>query len=92
MNKIVMIIALALVFNVNANAKTNWIMENSYFGDTGSAAMDYREILFNGIGEDGRKSLEMRDCEHQQNLQRKKPTWPLSDGKWDDSYLILYEN
>ena len=84
MNKIVMIIALALVFSVNANAKTNWIMENSYF-------MDCEQILFNGIGEDGRKSLEMRDCEHQQNLQRKKPTWPLSGGKWGDS-LILYEN
>ena len=57
MNKIVMIIALALVFSVNANAKTNWIMENSYF-------MDCREILFNGIGEDGLKTLEMWDCEH----------------------------
>ena len=84
MNKIVMIIALALVFSVNANAKTNWIMENSYF-------MDCEQILFNGIGEDGRKSLEMRDCEHQQNLQRKKPTWPLSGGRWGGS-LILYEN
>ena len=84
MNKIVMIIALALVFSVNANAKTNWIMENSYF-------MDCEEILFNGIGEDGRKSLEMRDCEHQQNLQRTKPTWPLSGGRWGGS-LILYEN
>ena len=84
MNKIVMIIALALVFSVNANAKTNWIMENSYF-------MDCEQILFNGIGEDGLKTLEMRDCEHQQNLQRKKPTWPLSGGKWGDP-LILYEN
>ena len=84
MNKIVMIIALALVFSVNANAKTNWIMENSYF-------MDCEQILFNGIGEDGRKSLEMRDCEHQQNLQRTKPTWPLSGGRWGGS-LILYEN
>ena len=84
MNKIVMIIALALVFSVNANAKTNWIMENSYF-------MDCEQILFNGIGEDGLKTLEMWDCEHQQNLQRKKPTWPLSGGKWGYS-LILYEN
>ena len=84
MNKIVMIIALALVFSVNANAKTNWIMKNSYF-------MDCEQILFNGIGEDGLKTLEMRDCEHQQNLQRKKPTWPLSSGKWNNS-LILYEN
>ena len=79
-----MIIALTLVFSVNANAKTNWIMENSYF-------MDCREILFNGIKEDGLKTLEIRDCEHQQNLQRKKPTWPLSSGKWNNS-LILYEN
>ena len=79
-----MIIALALVFSVNANAKTNWIMENSYF-------MDCEQILFNVIGEDGRKSLEMRDCEHQQNLQRTKPTWPLSGGRWGGS-LILYEN
>ena len=54
MNKIVMIIALALVFSVNANAKTNWII------DCGE------------IGEDGRKTLEMWDCEHQQNLQRKE--------------------
>ena len=53
--------------------------------------MDCEQILFNGIGEDGRKTLEMWDCEHQQNLQRKKPTWPLSGGKWGDS-LILYEN
>ena len=60
-----MIIALALVFSVNANAKTNWIMENFYF-------MDCREILFNGIGEDGLKTLEMWDCEHKQNLQRKE--------------------
>jgi len=88
MNKIVMIIALALVFNMNANAKTNWvdpntktnwIMENSYF-------IDCREILFNGIGEDGLKTIEMWDCEHQENLQRKK--W---SGKWNSS-LILYEN
>ena len=71
MNKIVMIIALALVFSVNANAKTNWIMENFYF-------MDCREILFNGIGEDGLKTLEMWDCDHQQNLPRKK--W---SGKWN---------
>ena len=84
MNKIVMIIALALVFSVNANAKTNWIMENFYF-------MDCREILFNGIGEDGLKTLEMWDCENQQNLQRKKPTSPSSGGKWGGS-LILYEN
>ena len=68
-----MIIALALVLGVNANAKTNWI---SSCGK---------------IGEDGRKTLEMWDCEHQQNLQRKKPTWPLSGGKWGYS-LILYEN
>ena len=54
MRKIVMIIALALVFNVNANAKTNWII------DCGE------------IGEDGRKTLEMWDCGHQQNLQRKE--------------------
>ena len=65
MNKIVMIIALALVFNVNANAKTNWIMENSYF-------MDCEQILFNGIGEDGQKTLEMWECDHQQNLLRKE--------------------
>ena len=54
MNKIVMIIALALVFSVNANAKTNWI---SSCGE---------------IGEDGLKTLEMWDCEHKQNLQRKE--------------------
>ena len=54
MNKIVMIIALALVFSVNANAKTNWI---SGCGE---------------IGEDGQKTLEMWDCEHQENLQRKE--------------------
>ena len=50
-----MIIALVLVFNVNANAKIK----------------DCGEILFNGR-EDGRKTLEMWDCEHQQNLQRKE--------------------
>ena len=54
MNKIVMIIALALVFSMNANAKTNWI---SSCGE---------------IGEDGQKTLEMCDCEHQENLQRKE--------------------
>ena len=54
MNKIVMIIALALVFNVNANAKTYPL------GNCGQ------------IGEDGRKTLEMFDCEHRQNLQRKE--------------------
>ena len=54
MNKIVMIIALALVFSVNVNAKTNWI---SGCGE---------------IGEDGRKTLEMWACEHQQNLLRKE--------------------
>ena len=72
-----MIIALALVFSVNANAKTNWIMKNSYF-------MDCEQILFNGIGEDGRKSLEMRDCENQQNLQFKRRFgyWSSSGGKW----------
>ena len=77
-----MIIALALVFSVNANAKTNWIMENSYFIGCG-------EILFNGIGEDGLKTLEMWDCEYQQNLQRKK--W---SGKWKitNNPLILNES
>ena len=82
MNKIVMIIALALVFSVNANAKTNWIMENSYFIDCG-------EILFNGIGEDGRKTQEIWDCEHQQNLQIKKwsSTWKINNNP-----LILNEN
>ena len=54
MNKIVMIIALALVFNVNANAKTNWT------------------INCEEIGEDGQKTLEMWECDHQQNLQRKE--------------------
>ena len=55
-----MIIALALVFSVNANAKTNWIMENSYFMDCGE------------IGDDGQKTLEMWECDHQQNLLRKE--------------------
>ena len=54
MNKIVMIIALALVFSMNANAKTNWI---SGCGE---------------IGEDGQKTLEMWECDHQQNLLRKE--------------------
>ena len=54
MNKIVMIIALALVFSMNANAKTNWI---SSCGE---------------IGDDGQKTLEMWECDHQQNLQRKE--------------------
>ena len=54
MNKIVMIIALALVFSMNANAKTNWI---SSCGE---------------IGEDGQKTLEMWECDHQQNLLRKE--------------------
>ena len=54
MNKIVMIIALALVFSVNANAKTNWI---SSCGE---------------IGDDGQKTLEMWECDHQQNLLRKE--------------------
>ena len=49
-----MIIALALVFSMNANAKTNWI------------------INCGEIGEDGHKTLEMFECEHRQNLQRKE--------------------
>ena len=55
MNKIVMIIALALVFSMNANAKTYLTFSNC-----------------GQIGEEGRKTLEMWDCEHQQNLQRKE--------------------
>ena len=51
-----MIIALALVFSMNANAKTNWISSSSC-GE---------------IGEDGQKTLEMWECEHQQNLLRKE--------------------
>ena len=54
MNKIVMIIALALVFSMNANAKTNWIFS---CGE---------------IGEYGQKTLEMWECDHQQNLLRKE--------------------
>ena len=55
-----MIIALALVFSVNANVKANWI------------------INCGKIGEDGRKTLEMFDCEHKQNLQLKE--WLNSAG------------
>ena len=54
MNKIVMIIVLALTFTLNVNAKTNWT------------------INCEEIGEDGHKTLEMWDCEHKQNLQRKE--------------------
>ena len=83
-----MIIALALVFSVNANAKTNWIMKNSYF-------MDCEQILFNGIGEDGRKTLEAWDCEHQQNFQRKKRIceWPPNSSNQTCKYInpnIIY--
>ena len=48
-----MIIALALVFSMNANAKTN-------------------SFSCGEIGDDGQKTLEMWECDHQQNLLRKE--------------------
>ena len=40
MNKIVMIIALALVFSVNANAKTNWISSCGEIGEDGQKTLE----------------------------------------------------